>query len=32
VKFYADIWKEMGYQDVSAFLWYVPTGEVVAVV
>ena len=32
VKFYADIWKEMGYHDVSAFLWYVQTGEVVAVV
>jgi ATP-dependent exoDNAse (exonuclease V) beta subunit len=31
VKFYADIWKEMGYQDVSAFLWYVQTGEIKAV-
>ena len=29
---YADIWRRMGYQDVSAFLWYVHTGEVKAVV
>ena len=29
---YADIWKRMGYQDVSAFLWYVHTGEVKRVV
>ena len=26
---YADIWRRMGYDDVSAFLWYVQTGEVV---
>ena len=28
VKKYADIWRRMGYADVSAFLWYVHTGEV----
>lgn len=28
VKKYADIWRRMGYVDVSAFLWYVHTGEV----
>jgi len=26
---YADIWKRMGYEKVSAVLWYVHTGEVV---
>ena len=25
---YADIWRRMGYSDVSAYLWYVQTGEV----
>lgn len=25
---YADIWRRMGYPDVTAFLWYVRTGEV----
>ena len=25
---YARIWRKMGYADVSAFLWYVQTGEV----
>ena len=29
---YADIWRRMGYKDVSAFLWYVHTDEVVRVV
>ena len=28
---YRDIWKRMGYEDVSAVLWYVQTGEVVEV-
>lgn len=28
VRKYADIWRRMGYDDVSAFLWYVHTGEV----
>ena len=28
VKGYARIWKRMGYEDVTAFLWYVQTGEV----
>ena len=28
VKKYADIWRRMGYAEVSAFLWYVHTGEV----
>ena len=26
---YADIWKRMGYENVSAVLWYVQTGECV---
>ena len=26
---YSDIWRRMGYSDVSAFLWYVPTGEII---
>ena len=29
---YADLWKRMGYDDVSASLWYVQTGEIVKVV
>ena len=32
LKKYAQIWNRMGYQDVSAFLWYVHTGEVVSVI
>ena len=28
MKRYADMWRRMGYADVSAFLWYVHTGEV----
>ena len=28
---YADLWRRMGYADVSAFLWYVQTGEIVPV-
>ena len=28
VQGYARIWKRMGYKDVTAFLWYVQTGEV----
>ena len=27
---YADIWRRMGYEDVSAFLWYVHTGDVIS--
>ena len=26
---YADLWRRMGYADISAFLWYVQTGEIV---
>ena len=29
VRKYADIWKRMGYRNVSAFLWYVQTGDIV---
>ena len=29
---YADMWKRMGYDDVTASLWYVQTGEIVKVV
>lgn len=28
LKRYADVWSRMGYSDVSAYLWYVRTGEV----
>lgn len=28
---YADIWRRMGYGDVSSYLWYVHTGEIVKV-
>ena len=28
---YADLWRKMGYEDVSAILWYVHTGEIIAV-
>jgi ATP-dependent exoDNAse (exonuclease V) beta subunit len=28
---YADLWRRMGYADVSAYLWYVHTGEIVQV-
>lgn len=28
MKKYADVWKRMGYEDVSAFLWYLQTGEI----
>ena len=28
---YADIWRRMGYDEVSSYLWYVQTGEVVKV-
>ena len=28
---YADLWRRMGYADVSAYLWYVQTGEIVPV-
>ena len=27
---YADLWRKMGYEDVSAILWYVHTGEIMA--
>lgn len=29
---YADLWRRMGYNDVTATLWYVHTGEIVQVV
>ena len=29
---YADIWRRMGHADVSAYLWYVQTGEVMRIV
>lgn len=29
---YADIWRRMGYDDVTAVLWYVHTGEVIPVI
>ena len=29
MKKYAEIWKGMGYENVSAYLWYVQTGEVI---
>jgi ATP-dependent exoDNAse (exonuclease V) beta subunit len=29
---YADVWRRMGYEDVSAWLWYVQTGEIMQVV
>ena len=28
LKDYAEIWQSMGYREISAFLWYVHTGEV----
>ena len=28
---YKQLWRKMGYEDVSAFLWYIHTGEVVQV-
>ena len=28
---YVQLWRSMGYEDVSAFLWYIHTGEVVQV-
>lgn len=28
---YADIWTRMGYREVTASLWYLPTGEVVTI-
>ena len=31
LKKYAGIWRRMGYENVSAFLWYVHTGEIIAV-
>lgn len=27
---YADLWRKMGYEDVSTILWYVHTGEIMA--
>ena len=32
MKKYVDVWKRMGYADVSACLWYVHTGEILQVV
>lgn len=31
LKKYADIWHRMGHENISAFLWYVHTGEIIAV-
>jgi hypothetical protein len=31
MKKYADVWRRMGYESVSAFLWYVQNGDVVEV-
>ena len=31
MKKYADLWCRMGHKEVSAFLWYIPTGEVVSI-
>ena len=31
IKKYAELWKNMGYAEVSGFLWYVETGEIVEV-
>lgn len=30
IRRYADIWRRMGYDEVSSFLWYVQTGEVMS--
>ena len=32
LKKYAGIWRRMGHEDVSAYLWYVHTGEIVFVI
>lgn len=32
IRKYADIWRRMGHGDVSAYIWYVHTGEVVEVI
>ena len=32
MKKYVDVWKRMGYADVSACLWYVHTGEILQIV
>lgn len=32
LKKYADIWRRMGYDEVSAYLWYVHSGEIVFVI
>ena len=29
---YADVWRRMGYEDVTASIWYVSEGEIVDVV
>ncbi len=31
VRRYADIWRRMGFSEVSAYLWYVQTGEVMGI-
>ena len=31
LKRYSDIWRRMGYEDVSAFLWYIHTGNIIPV-
>ena len=28
VSVYADMWRRMGYEDVSAYIWYIHTGEI----
>lgn len=32
VRRYADIWRRMGYEEVSAYLWYVQSGKVMRIV
>ena len=32
LKRYADIWRRMGYGEVTASLWFVHTGEIVDVI
>ena len=31
VRRYADLWRRMGYSEVTAFLWYVQTGDVMRI-
>ena len=32
IRHYADLWRDMGYEVESAYLWYVPNGDIVPVV